>query len=117
MSSETVLIVEDDVRLGALLQEYLISQGFVVDLETHGDAATTRILSDQPELVILDWKYIGHCGISKGNIKAQKVLVSHCFQFNRCPVEHKIQEFSIYLAAIIEDCIVMFQLVAHWCSL
>ncbi len=49
-----VLLVEDDARLAALVREYLEQHGFAVAIEARGDRAAARILSQQPELVVLD---------------------------------------------------------------
>jgi DNA-binding response OmpR family regulator len=49
-----ILIVEDDARLATLLSEYLSSQGFAVNAESHGDRAVARIWSENPAVVILD---------------------------------------------------------------
>lgn len=52
--STHILLVEDDQRLADLTAEYLRKNDFVVHIESRGDAAETRILSEQPDLVILD---------------------------------------------------------------
>ncbi len=52
--SPTLLLVEDDVRLAALMQEYLQQEGFRVAVEGRGDAAARRIPAEQPDLVVLD---------------------------------------------------------------
>jgi len=49
-----ILIVEDDTRLATLLTEYLSSQGFAVNAESHGDRAVDRIWNENPAVVILD---------------------------------------------------------------
>ena len=49
-----IRIVEDDARLATLLSEYLSSQGFAVNAESHGDRAVERIWSENPAVVILD---------------------------------------------------------------
>jgi len=49
-----LLLIEDDVKLGKLIQEYLESNHFQVSIETRGDAAVARILDEVPDLVILD---------------------------------------------------------------
>ena len=49
-----ILLVEDDDRLAKLTAEYLQKNDFDVTIEARGDTAETRILSDDPELVILD---------------------------------------------------------------
>ena len=50
----TLLLVEDDVRLSALVVEYLQKNGLNVETEFRGDTAVQRILDLQPDLVILD---------------------------------------------------------------
>ncbi|MDR1708331.1 MAG: winged helix-turn-helix domain-containing protein [Candidatus Accumulibacter sp.] len=50
----SILLVEDDDRLAKLTAEYLRKNDFDVAIEARGDAAETRILSDNPDLVILD---------------------------------------------------------------
>lgn len=52
--STHILLVEDDQRLADLTAEYLRKNDFVVHIESRGDAAEMRILSEQPDLVILD---------------------------------------------------------------
>jgi len=59
---ERILIVEDDARLAALLQEYLSSNGFDVDIESRGDRALERICKEEPALVILDLMLPGASG-------------------------------------------------------
>ena len=43
-----VLLVEDDVRLAALIQEYLQNQSIDVSIEHRGDLACDRILNESP---------------------------------------------------------------------
>lgn len=45
-----ILIVEDDERLARLTQEYLIRNGLEVGVETDGNRAIRRIISEQPDL-------------------------------------------------------------------
>ena len=59
---ERILIVEDDARLAALLQEYLSNNGFDVDIESRGDRAVERICKEEPALVILDLMLPGASG-------------------------------------------------------
>ena len=54
MRPARVLIVEDDLRLAALLVDYLASHGFDVTLERDGEAAIDAILSSEPDVVVLD---------------------------------------------------------------
>jgi len=49
-----ILLVEDDARLAELTAEYLTKNDLHVDIEPRGDTAETRILAEQPDLVILD---------------------------------------------------------------
>ena len=50
----TILLVEDDVRLSALVVEYLQKNGLHVETEFRGDTAVQRILELTPDLVVLD---------------------------------------------------------------
>ncbi|MGB4468535.1 MAG: winged helix-turn-helix domain-containing protein [Azovibrio sp.] len=54
MSIARILLVEDDQRLADLTAEYLHRNDFQVDIESRGDTAAARILSEQPDLVVLD---------------------------------------------------------------
>ena len=58
-----ILIVEDDERLARLTQEYLIRNGLEVGVETDGNRAIRRIISEQPDLVVLDVMLPGKTGI------------------------------------------------------
>jgi len=49
-----ILLVEDDVRLSTLIQEYLQQQAMVVAIEHRGDLACQRIIDERPDLVVLD---------------------------------------------------------------
>lgn len=49
-----ILLIEDDVKLGKLIQEYLEGNHFQVSIETRGDRAVARIVDEVPDLVILD---------------------------------------------------------------
>ncbi len=49
-----LFLVEDDLRLAQLTQEYLQIQGFTIQHEVRGDNAVERIINEQPDLVILD---------------------------------------------------------------
>lgn len=58
-----ILLIEDDDRLAALISEYLLQQGFDVEIEQRGDTAAERILDMQPALVILDLMLPGRDGL------------------------------------------------------
>ncbi len=49
-----ILLIDDDVELCGLLDEYLVRQGFSVTCEHDGAAATERVLRESPDLVVLD---------------------------------------------------------------
>ncbi len=49
-----ILLVEDDEDLADMVQNYLVSHGFEVQLEARGDRAVGRIKDENPLLVILD---------------------------------------------------------------
>jgi ATP-binding cassette subfamily C protein CydC len=54
-----VLIIEDDERLAGLTRDYLEANGFQVTVEADGARGVERILSLQPDLVILDEPFAG----------------------------------------------------------
>lgn len=65
MSENTkILVVEDDLKLSKLIQEYLTIQGFTTSGETRGDLAEKKILSENPDIVILDLMLPGLDGLS-----------------------------------------------------
>jgi two-component system response regulator RstA len=59
-----ILLVEDDIRLSHLVQEFLQREGFEVSLESHGDRAVERIIREAPDLVILDIMLPGLDGLA-----------------------------------------------------
>jgi two-component system response regulator RstA len=59
-----ILVVEDDDRLAALVQEYLEREGFAVAIEDRGDRALERIRDERPDLVVLDLMLPGLDGLS-----------------------------------------------------
>jgi two-component system, OmpR family, response regulator len=58
-----LLLVEDDLRLAALVQEFLTQQDFTVAIESRGDRAVKKIIDTLPDLVILDWMLPGMNGL------------------------------------------------------
>lgn len=60
----SILLVEDDVELAQLIQEYLSANGFSLAIESDGALAEERILSEGPDLVILDLMLPGKDGMS-----------------------------------------------------
>src|SRR5947207_1011229 len=63
MPDPRILIVEDDAPLAGMIADYLRSHGFDPQVEPRGDAATPRILREQPDLVILDLALPGQDGL------------------------------------------------------
>ncbi|MGH1539934.1 MAG: response regulator [Arenicella sp.] len=59
----SLLLVEDDQRLSALISNYIKKHGFNVEVEPRGDIAVQRILSEQPDMVILDLMLPGLDGL------------------------------------------------------
>lgn len=51
---QNILLVEDDLRLSTLIQQFLQQNNFCVTVLNTGDKATDFILRKQPDLVILD---------------------------------------------------------------
>lgn len=51
---QRVMLVEDDAKLAALVQEYLNEYDYVVDVVSRGDRALERFSATRPDLVVLD---------------------------------------------------------------
>jgi two-component system response regulator RstA len=58
-----ILIVEDDLKLSQLLEEFLKTNGFTVDCESNGLLAIDKILANPYDAVILDWMLPGLNGL------------------------------------------------------
>ena len=58
-----ILIVEDDDRLASLSKDYLESNGMEVGVVGDGTLAIEKILSEQPDLVVLDCMLPGADGV------------------------------------------------------
>ena len=54
MNNTRILVVEDDVNLGQILQEYLKLKGFITTLSTNGDAGLTAFYEGLYDLCLLD---------------------------------------------------------------
>jgi two-component system phosphate regulon response regulator PhoB len=63
MSKPTILVVEDEAPLLALLRYNLERQGFRVEEATDGQEALLRISEAKPDLVLLDWMLPAMSGI------------------------------------------------------
>lgn len=59
----SILLVEDDVRLSRLICEYMSQHGFSIQAESNGHAAVDAILAQTPDLVILDLMLPGIDGL------------------------------------------------------
>jgi len=59
----TILVVEDEAALLALLRYNLERQGFIVEEATDGQEALIRIAEAKPDLVLLDWMLPAMSGI------------------------------------------------------
>lgn len=58
-----VLLVEDDVELAELVQEYLQRYEFEVSLEHRGDTAPARVREQHPDVLVLDLNLPGRDGL------------------------------------------------------
>jgi two-component system response regulator RstA len=58
-----LFIVEDDLKLSQLLEEFLKANGFKVDCESNGLSAIDKILNNPYDVVILDWMLPGANGL------------------------------------------------------
>ncbi len=52
MQEYSLLLVEDDEELAELIQDYLQTMEFKVDIENDGAKAMTRIINEQPDIVL-----------------------------------------------------------------
>ncbi|MES9861213.1 MAG: response regulator [Candidatus Thiodiazotropha sp. LLP2] len=59
----SVLLVEDDVQLAGLVQEYLQRYEFEVHLEHRGDSAIERVRILKPDILVLDLNLPGRDGL------------------------------------------------------
>ncbi len=55
----SVLVVEDDAALAALVAGFLAASGWRVSVEGDGTRAVGRILAERPDAVVLDWMLPG----------------------------------------------------------
>ncbi|CAM3130321.1 Winged helix-turn-helix domain-containing protein [Vibrio neptunius] len=62
-SAHRVLLVEDDVELAELIRDFLQNYEFSVTIVTDGLEAVDRILTDSPDLVVLDIMLPGQSGM------------------------------------------------------
>ena len=62
-SRRRILVVDDDLRLGASLKRALSYEGHAVDVATDGNAALDRARESRPDLVVLDVMLPGVDGV------------------------------------------------------
>jgi len=62
-ASVRILLVEDDMRLSELIRDYLVQYGYTILAEFRGDTGMKRIVSENPDLVILDLMLPGMDGL------------------------------------------------------
>ena len=63
-SSGSILVVDDDTRLCAMISDYLSTHGYDVETCHRGDVAIELILNNKPDLVVLDLMLPGTDGLS-----------------------------------------------------
>ena len=51
---KSILIVEDEKRLRDLLRDYLLKEGYRVDLAAHGEEGLSMALAKDYDLILLD---------------------------------------------------------------
>jgi two-component system response regulator BaeR len=64
MADESILIVEDEIKIAELLKDYLAKAGFRVSCLARGDQALERIRHTAPALILLDLMLPGLDGAS-----------------------------------------------------
>jgi CheY-like chemotaxis protein len=67
-----VLIVEDEVDLGAVFQDYVVSRGHEADVVGSAEAALQRISRQRPHAIVLDVKLPGMSGLEFMSLPAVK---------------------------------------------
>jgi two-component system OmpR family response regulator/two-component system response regulator RstA len=58
-----LMLVEDDYELASLIKDFLVKYEFDVDIVGDGYEAVTRIINEQPDIVILDVMLPGQTGM------------------------------------------------------
>ena len=59
----TVVVVDDDPDIRALVAMKLSNAGYAVTVETNGEAGLATACAARPDLVVLDWMMPGLSGI------------------------------------------------------
>jgi len=96
MSEEAhILVVDDDVRLRALLSRYLVEQGFRVTAASHAAEARDKLRVVQPDLLVLDVMMPGETGLSlTGALRAERADVPILLLTARGAPEDRIAGFE-----------------------
>jgi two-component system phosphate regulon response regulator OmpR len=96
MSDEIhVLVVDDDVRLRALLSRYLAEQGFRVTSASDAAEAREKLRAIQPDLVVLDVMMPGETGLSlTASLRAERADVPILLLTARGAPEDRIAGFE-----------------------
>jgi two-component system phosphate regulon response regulator OmpR len=90
-----VLVVDDDVRLRALLSRYLAEQGFRVTSASHAAEARDKLRVVQPDLLVLDVMMPGETGLSlTGALRAERADVPILLLTARGTPEDRIAGFE-----------------------
>ncbi|WP_306301293.1 response regulator [Thalassobacillus sp. C254] len=63
MKKDLVLVVEDEVEIGDLVKDYLLSEGFEVLIATDGEEGIRLFHKNKPTLIVLDIMLPGLDGI------------------------------------------------------
>jgi DNA-binding response OmpR family regulator len=63
MTSTRLLLIDDDVRLAAMVVDYLKAAGYALDHVSDGEQALAQLAQQVPQLVILDWMLPGLDGL------------------------------------------------------
>ena len=64
MEQHNILIVEDDLKIGRLLKDYLEQDGFVVTTLARGDTVVHEVRAHPPDLILLDIMLPGGDGLT-----------------------------------------------------
>ncbi|HYZ60903.1 MAG TPA: response regulator [Acetobacteraceae bacterium] len=90
-----ILVVDDDVRLRALLSRYLAEQGFRVTAASHAAEARDKMRVVQPDLLVLDVMMPGETGLSlTGALRAERADVPILLLTARGAPEDRIAGFE-----------------------
>src|SRR5215470_1977515 len=81
MSSEKVLIVEDDVKLSSQLQELFSTHGFTTKVAGSAEDGLDKVERERPDLVVLDISLPGIDGLTAcrtlcGQLKLPVILLT-----------------------------------------